>query len=57
MNANHMAIIVHHYNEKVPGKVLPQMKTHITFDTKNISLIPFKHTYHRNIPHMSQICQ
>lgn len=57
MNANHMAILVHHYNEKVPGKVLPQMKTHVTFDTKNISLVPFKHTYHRNIPHMSQICQ
>ena len=33
------------------------MKTHVTFDTKNISLIPFKHTYHRNIPRMSQICQ
>lgn len=40
-------------------KVLPQMKTHITYHDKNItSILPFpsKHTFHTDIPYISQIC-
>lgn len=41
-------------------KVLPQMKTHITYHYKNITsilLFPSKHTFHTEIPYISQICQ